>query len=581
MPTVVIRLSALALLASGWAQLGAQQTSPTISVAPTALSFSYQIGTITLPAAQAVAIKHAGSTTALDYTITPPGGAPWLIVTPLSGKTGTSFSVRVNPSSLLAGTYLATLQVDATGAAAPVTLPVTLIVKNPPPTMSASSTSLTFTYDTDQPSAPAAQVLTVSTSGEPVSFTAAASGGAWLRIDKDTGIAMAGNPVSISVSLDTTGLTPGSYSGKISLASLNAANKSLVIAVTLTVNAGTAVISSIWPNAAPVGSDDLVITIRGQHLFRASVVTAGATTLTTAWVSTTVLLATVPKTAMASQGTLAVTVTNTSKPASNAVNFDVTAPGPRLQAVVNAASFTTSSPTPTIAPGEIIAIFGSGLASSALLQATPSGGAYPTTLGSPATIVEFELTTGNWVAAPLIFVHANQINAVAPFALAAGAGKKLRVTYNSLVSSSFTFDAVAADPGLFTLDASGRGQAAALNYNAITGAYTLNSASNAAARGSIIALYATGGGVTSPLPSPEGKVIPLSGQPPALSGATSVTIAGEGALVQSATLAPGSIAGLVQLNVTVPATLAPAKDHAVVVTVGGRSSPATATIAVK
>jgi uncharacterized protein (TIGR03437 family) len=61
----------------------------------------------------------------------------------------------------------------------------------------------------------------------------------------------------------------------------------------------------------------------------------------------------------------------------------------------------------------------------------------------------------------------------------------------------------------------------------------------------------------------------------------SVTIGGEAATVQSATLAPGSIAGLVQLNVTVPSTVRAGKDLAVVVTIAGRSSPATATVAVK
>lgn len=87
--------------------------------------------------------------------------------------------------------------------------------------------------------------------------------------------------------------------------------------------------------------------------------------------------------------------------------------------------------------------------------------------------------------------------------------------------------------------------------------------------------------MTTPLPSPEGQVIPLSGTLPAVSGVVSVTIGGEGATVQSATLAPGSIAGLVQLNVTVPSTVKAGKDLPLLVIIAGRAGPATATVAVK
>ena len=556
------------------------QTLPTLSLTPTTLSFSYQVGA-TLPAEQKVQIKLSGSAAALDYTITVSAGSEWLIISQLTGKTGTSVGVRVNPTSLLAGSYAATVQVDATGVSAPVTFTATLLVKNPPPAMTAAPATLTFSYETGQ-AAPAAQTVAVSTSGEPVSFTAAASGGAWLAVDRTSGIAMAGSPVTLTVTVAVDGLIPGSYTGRITLTSSNASNKAATVSVTLAVTAGTAAIGSIWPNAAPLGSNDATITIRGQNFFKTSVVNAGSTALTATLVSTTVLLAVIPKTLLASgEGALAVTVTNAPKPASNAATFTVTAPGPQIQAVVNAASFATGSTPPTLAPGEIFSIFGSGLGSATLLQAIPTGGAYPATLGTPATAVEVEVTTGVWVALPIIFAQANQINAVTRFAMTPATGRRLRVTYNSLTSSVFVFDAVAADPGVFTINSSGRGQAAALNYNATTGAYSLNSDSNAAAKDSIVVIYLTGGGATTPLPSPEGQVIPLSGTLPSLAGTVSVTIGGEGATVQSATLAPGSIAGLVQLNVTVPSAAKAGKDLPLVVVIAGRASPATATVAVK
>ncbi|MBL8220223.1 MAG: hypothetical protein JNL62_13405, partial [Bryobacterales bacterium] len=102
-----------------------------------------------------------------------------------------------------------------------------------------------------------------------------------------------------------------------------------------------------------------------------------------------------------------------------------------------------------------------------------------------------------------------------------GSDLNMRVTYNAITSSNYKYDGVAADPGLFTVDSSGRGQAAALNY--ASSAFSLNSANNAVAKGGILILYLTGGGAINPLPTPEGA---LSGTSPlpVLVAAPSVTI---------------------------------------------------------
>lgn len=202
-------------------------------------------------------------------------------------------------------------------------------------------------------------------------------------------------------------------------------------------------------------------------------------------------------------------------------------------------------------------------------------------LGTPATEVEFETAPSTWTPAPIIFAQANQVNAVVPFALAAGANKQLRVRYNNLTSAGFTFTAVDAEPGIFTTDSSGRGQAAALNYNATTATYSINSGSNPATKGSTVVLYATGGGATNPLPAQDGLVLSAAGPAPTVNAAVSATVAGDGATVQSATGVPGSLAGLMQVNITVPGSVAAGKTLPVVLVVGGKSSPGTATIAVK
>ena len=71
---------------------------------------------------------------------------------------------------------------------------------------------------------------------------------------------------------------------------------------------------------------------------------------------------------------------------------------------------------------------------------------------------------------------------------------KLILTYNGLASAAFNVNIVDADPGVFSVDASGAGQGAILNYNATTKDYSVNSSSSAAVRGSIIAIYITGHG---------------------------------------------------------------------------------------
>ena len=68
---------------------------------------------------------------------------------------------------------------------------------------------------------------------------------------------------------------------------------------------------------------------------------------------------------------------------------------------------------------------------------------------------------------------------------------------------------------------------------------------------------------------------------PTLNGAVSVTIGGDGATVQSATAVPGSLAGLIQINVTVPSSVKAGKSVPVVLVVGGKASPGTATVSVK
>src|SRR5665213_3179739 len=83
---------------------------------------------------------------------------------------------------------------------------------------------------------------------------------------------------------------------------------------------------------------------------------------------------------------------------------------PRALSIVNAAS---GQLTGTIAPGEIISIYGLGLGPTTPVTATPENGLFPTSLGGVQVLV-------NGAPIPLLYVSASQINAEIPSSVASG-----------------------------------------------------------------------------------------------------------------------------------------------------------------
>lgn len=284
------------------------------------------------------------------------------------------------------------------------------------------------------------------------------------------------------------------------------------------------------------------------------------------------MLASVPAADLANAGLLrmAVTTPTPGGGTSNEVQFQLYGPGPQILAVTNSASMIQGS----VAPGELVAIFGLGLGPSALTVFNPATPPIATSLpaAAPSTSV-----TINGTAAPILYTSATQIGVIVPYSLT-GASAQVVVTYGNLSSQAFTVSVAATDPGIYSLAASGSGPGAILNYNATTGDYTVNSGSNPAVRGNIAVLYITGAGATTS--AVYNQLIPAS---PAVVPAVSptVTIGGAPAVVLGAQDPPGSVPGLIQINVTVPTSISAGAAQPVVVTMGGVSSQSGLTIAVK
>ena len=210
--------------------------------APTALlNFSAQFGGLA-PPAQQITVGSTGG--ALNFTAsassTPPG---WLSVSPGSGTTGTpsgTLSVSASPSGLVIGTYNGMITLAPTnGDQYTVQIPVTLTV-GASSQVNAAPSALVFSFQTSQVQ-PAAQVVQLSTTGPPVSFTVATSVNAGPSCGTANWIsAVAQGPVTpttLTVSVNTSGMTSGSCTGKVTVTyTSGSANVNLDIPVTLFVS---------------------------------------------------------------------------------------------------------------------------------------------------------------------------------------------------------------------------------------------------------------------------------------------------------------------------------------------------------
>ena len=233
-----------------------------------------------------------------------------------------------------------------------------------------------------------------------------------------------------------------------------------------------------------------------------------------------------------------------------------------LSSVANAANYNTDA----VSPGEIVALFGSGMGPASIVTLQVSNGTVTNTLAGTQVLFD-------GVAAPMIYSLNGQVSAVVPYAVAGKASTQVQVQYQGVVSNTVTMPVRAATPAIFSLDSTGVGPGAILNQDT-----SIDSTGNPAARLSVIALYCTGGGVTSPA-SADGAVI--GGASFLLAQTPVVTIGGVNAVVKYAGAAPGSVAGLTQINVEVPAALAPALALPVIVKIGDFASTNGVTVAVK
>jgi uncharacterized protein (TIGR03437 family) len=236
-------------------------------------------------------------------------------------------------------------------------------------------------------------------------------------------------------------------------------------------------------------------------------------------------------------------------------------PQPVVTAVTSAASYDASG----VSPGEIVAIWGQGLgpAAGANLE-LDSSGLLTTSLGGTQVFVN-----GN--PAPLTYAGSGQVNAIVPYEVATATTANVVVVYQGNASVPLPVLMAAVKPGIFT---NGHGQGAILNFD-----YSVNGPANPATRGQYVFIYTTGEGVTIP-PGVDGRVTgtPL---PTAAAANCAATMGGQPAPTNFCGEAPGFTAGVMQVNALVPESVTPGNAVPVTITIGGVTSQAGVTLAVK
>jgi uncharacterized protein (TIGR03437 family) len=555
--------------------------SSALGVSPTALSFAYQTGGAT-PNGQALAISSNGAALTFSTSATTTAGGNWLVVTPNGGTTPANLSVSANPAGLGTGTYFGNVTINATGASnSPQSILITLTV-SALPALTISQSTLGFSY---QPggAAPGGQNVSVGSSGTALTFSASAttnSGGNWLLATPTSGT----TPAILSISVNPAGLGTGTYFGNITINSTGASNSPQSISVTLAVTSAATI--SISPSLLSFAYQSGGNLPQAQPVAVSAPSAAAFTAVASggSWLSVSPASGTTPAILSVSaspaglnpatyNGTITVAGTGGTQGTSVVnVTLAVTAslpPLPTIKGVTNAANYATGA----VSPGELVTFFGTDIGPATAASATtdPATGKLVTTIGGVQVLF-------NGTAAPMIYASSTQVSAVVPYEMASVASPSVWIKYAGQASNAYQLTTTATVPGLFTQNASGSGPGAILNQD-----NSVNGPGNRAAKGSIVQVFMTGEGQTSP-PSVTGAITAATLPPPQVTPgpllAVGVTINGLPALYVYAGEAPGLVAGMMQLNVQIPANAA-SGDLPIVVSIGGKASQNGVTVSVQ
>ena len=243
----------------------------------------------------------------------------------------------------------------------------------------------------------------------------------------------------------------------------------------------------------------------------------------------------------------------TAAAASVTVNLTVTQITVTPVTITNAASYGAGA----VSPGENIVLFGTSIGPPTLTYGTLSASGTLLNTSAGNTRVLFD-----GVEAPVVYASDKQTSVMVPYEVAGRPTTSVVVVYQGVQSAPLLYTVIAAAPGIYTQNYSGTGPGAIINQDGVTG----NGPGALAAKGSVVSVYMTGEGQTSPAGT-TGAIAPLNvpapWKQPKLKA--TATIASLSAPVQYYGSAPGEISGVMQVNVQIPAN-APSGALPIVIT---------------
>ena len=556
--------------------------SPTMTLNPSGTIFNALAGSLPGNPNGSFEVSVTGSST-VSFSAAVAPSVSWLTLNTGSGTSTAaspgvvSFTVNSAAASLAAGPYYASIVVSSANVAdSPQTFIVilnivsatTAVTPNPQPA------GLLFIASAGTP---AAQTVNVYAGTSAPQSYQAASDSPYISVTPATGTTSDTSPASSSVSVNLSGLAAGVYTAGVSYAfggAVRTVNVTLIVepgAVTpadrpgpkpeatssctpahLVPTENGLVNSFSQPAAWPTPLSILLVNDCGQPVTNGQVVATfsnGDPPLILAAADTTTGTYSGTWTPRATAQQIAITVNATAPPLPSATTQIAGQVTPNAAPLLNPngtlnAFAIAAEPGVPLAPGTIVQIYGSNLASHAT-----SGGVIPL----PTSINQTSVIIGGMIA-PLYYVSPTQINAQIPFELTAGNPYQLIVNANNALSTPYPIQLVSDAPGIAQY-ASGGIIAQHLNFSLVTEAAP-------AAPGEFLTMYLVGMGLTS-------QTVPSGTASPQANVLDKATLTLNGVAVPNtsilyAGLTP-TVVGLYQIDFQVPAS-APNGDLQLVLT---------------
>jgi uncharacterized protein (TIGR03437 family) len=544
-------------------------------------------------------LVSVSDTAPLSWTATVLPGAPWLNLTTPSGSstaaTPSVISYSINQTEAAALTpqvYYGTIRVASAGAASsPQDFQVVLNVTaaTAPQTPAPSPAGLIFLTSAGGefggPAPPPQTVQVFASSATTVPYQAAAAtadGSSWLSASPATGITSAASPAQSSITVSPSGLAPGVYRGNISYSlaasAVPSVNVTLVVAApaqipslrasasqsaaactpTQIIPTQTALVNNFAvPASMPTPIGIQLVNDCGNPVTNSQIVTTfsnGDPPLELNLENSSLGLYSGTWTPRTTGSQVTVTATVTPAGAATFISGTVVPNAAPLLAPAGTLHIFTPAGGAPLAPGTIVQIYGSSLATQTVAATTlPLLG----NLGGTSVII-------GGLQAPLFSVSPGQVTAQIPFELTPGQSYEVIVSNNGALSTPENIQAIAATPGIDALLSGYANAHHASDGSAITDA-------SPARQGEDIVIYLAGMGPTT-IPVASGVGAPSN--PPAQTVDTPmITLNSEPVSFLFSGLTPGLV-GLYQIVLQVPADAKDGDLALVVSQTGFQGSPA-------